>query len=914
MIGQTLGHYRVLEKLGEGGMGVVYRARDEHLNRDVAIKVLPEEFARDAERLARFRREAQLLASLNHPNIAAIYGLEEQDGLRYLVLEYVPGQTLAERIGTSVPAAGRTRGSAATALPVEEALEICKQIAEALEAAHEKGVIHRDLKPANVKVTPEGKVKVLDFGLAKALEPEGSAADLSKSPTISAVASRAGVILGTAAYMSPEQARARPVDKRTDIWAFGCVLYECLSGKQAFGGESITDAIAAIIKNEPEWSALPAETPAAVRVLLRRCLQKDPRERLRDAGDLRLEMADALVAPPTELPRPQPRNWWRWAALMAAAAIAVTGLAIWKLSPVPPTAPSLRQVTRSTLPLGPAENLALQLALSPDGRQLVYAAGRGSATQLFLRQMDQPAATAIPRTEGASGPFFSPDGQWLGFFSEGKLKKMALAGGTPVALCDAPQARGASWGPDHAIVFTPAPRGGLWRIPEAGGTPEKLTELDASQGEISHRRPQVVAGGRAVLYTVERAGRPHEESTVWIFWLGTKERRLLLEGGANARYVAVGSHFSPAQEANQGYLVYARPEGLLVVPVDGTKLRVTGPPFPVLDDIAVDWISGAAHFSFSADGSLVYVPSAIKTSELSLFWVDRSGAAKPVTEVQRDYFWPRLSPDGRRLAVTISEAGNEDVWLYEIARDAFTRLTFHSGRDFSPVWSPDSRRVAFSSNRSGVPNLYQKNADGSGGEERLTTSPNSQVPTSWSPDGKVLAFDESGPGTNGDILLLPLEGRPGTPRPFLQTPSTEFGAVFSPDGRRLAYLSSESGSPQAYVQELSGAGGKWQVSTEGTSFIAWANHGRELVYWTGSRMMAVEVSLRPSFAIGKPRPLFEGYLHYARMGNANLDVAPDGRRFLVVRPRKLPAPPTQFNLVLNWFEELKRAGSRAAGR
>jgi len=944
MIGQTLSHYRIAEKLGEGGMGVVYRARDEHLNRDVAIKVLPEEFAQDAERLARFRREAQLLASLNHPNIAAIYGLEEQDGLRYLVLEYVPGQTLAERIGTSAPAGGRTRGSAhtgaagpggphgrgapmcapsagqrrgpaATALPVDEALEICKQIAEALEAAHEKGIIHRDLKPANVKVTPEGKVKVLDFGLAKAMEAEGSAADLSKSPTISAVASRAGVILGTAAYMSPEQARGKAVDKRTDIWAFGCVLYECLSGKQAFGGESITDAMAAIIKNEPEWSALPAETPVAVRTLLRRCLQKDPRERLRDAGDALLELvgavprggtaptgpADEAVPPPAAVARPRALPWVV-AALLAVIAIALV-LALVHFREAPPE----QRVMKFTL-LPPDKTTFGAIAVSPDGRRVAFTTRDASRrTQLWVRALEALAAQPLAGTEGASYPFWSPDSRGIGFFAEGKLKKIEASGGPPQTLANAPNGRGGTWNRDGLIVFAPSTISPLVQVSAAGGEPKPTTELDASRQEVSHRWPQFLPDGRRFLHFIVSSQPEHQG--IYLGSLDSKEmdskKTPLVATDSSAAYAGPAS--------GPGYLLFVREGSLMAQRFDPGKLKLSGEAFPVAEPVGVD--AGLQHGRFSVSESGVLVYDSIGGGNRQLVWFHRSGKPLASVEPPGAYWIVDFSPNGRRVAASRNDpqTNNLDIWLFDLARGSSSRFTFHPAGEGAPVWSPDGSRIAFFSSRNGPWNLYQKAASGAGEEEFLLKTSANQYPTDWSRDGRFLLYTEEDPKTGADLWVLPMaeqkKNAERKPILVLRTEFAERNGRFSPDGKWVAYDSNESGRYEIYVRAFSpgqpGTGGKWPVSTGGGQDPRWRRDGKELFYLAPDRkLMAVEVKTGSGFEAGIPRPLFQTPVFTAAYAG-RYAVTADGQRFLINSEAE-GAAGEPATVILNWPATLKK--------
>jgi Tol biopolymer transport system component/predicted Ser/Thr protein kinase len=899
--GTKLGQYEVRELIGKGGMGEVYKGYDTQLKRDVALKVLPDEFARDADRLARFRREATLLASLNHSNIAAIYRLEESGGIHALVMEFVPGDTLADRIRRDGP------------FPLEESLDIAKQICDALEHAHEKPIIHRDLKPANVKLTPEGKVKVLDFGLAKAFAGDSTAGDSPKpffdsnSPTLSRLPegyrepdfspTLPGVILGTAAYMSPEQARGKTVDKRTDIWAFGCVLYELLTGKQTFTGDNVTDILASVVKSEPDWSLLSVETPAYVRGILRRCLQKDKTQRLRDAADVRIQIEEGRAASPTGA-GPSPKLWQRampWA--VGALLGLVAGIAVWSLKPAPiPVAQSPAHVA---INLPPGDRLVTAgyppVAFSPDGSRLAYVAIHNGVQQLFLRAMDSREAKPLPGSESAESPFFSPDSQWIGFFALGKLKKISIAGGAPQTLCDSGSNAGASWGTDDTIVFSPSNSSGLMRVSAAGGMPQVLTTLDHSQGELSHRLPQFLPGGKALLFTVY-SGAGWDEKHTATLRLDTGERRIVLRGGHTGRFVPTG------------YLVYGRAGTLLAAPFDPVRLEVTSSaPITIAEGVTESVTTAGAEYSFSAVGSLAYVPASPRQFERRLVWVDRNGAVEPLPAPQRNYGAPALSSDGQRVAVIIS-SGTTELWIYDLARGTLTRLTTEGGSQ-SPLWTPDGKRIAYRGTKSGFRNVFWKAADGSGAEERLTTGENNQFPDSWSPDGKWLAFRETSPTTGEDIWMLRIEGMPSRAsasegdrrqQPFLRTPFNESGSAFSPDSLWLAYQSDESGRNEVYIQPFSGPGPKWHISTDGGTEPVWARNGRELFYRNGNKMMAVDVTTSPAFSAGKPRLLFEG--QFAGGG----DVSPDGQRFLMIQAVEPEQPATQINVVLNWFEELKQ--------
>jgi eukaryotic-like serine/threonine-protein kinase len=882
--GTKLGTYEVTSHIGSGGMGEVYQAHDSKLGRNVAIKVLPEQFARDPERLARFQREAKMLAALNHPNIAAIYGLEESGSIHYLVMELVPGETLRERVAGGHP------------VPVEEALTIAKQIAEALEAAHgsEKGIIHRDLKPANVKVTPEGRVKVLDFGLAKAFATDTATEDPSNSPTLSMNPTMHGVIMGTAAYMSPEQARAKPVTKATDIWAFGCVLYELLTGKQAFHGEDVTDILAAVVRAEPDWNRLPEATPPAIRTLLRRCLRKDRRQRLQDATDVRIEIEEAIAAPSGigSTTSPALKGWRRSipmsiAASIAAVLVIAAGILVWVLKPAPPSASQIPAHLQIDLPPGDRLSTSnLNLAVSTDGTELAYVGIHGGVSQLYVRALDAPDAKAIPGTEDAFNPFFSPDGQWVGFFAQGKMKKVPVGGGAPLTICDSGAGTGASWGPDDTVIFSGgSSTAGLSRVPAAGGQPKILTTPDLSKGEYSHRYPQILPGGKTVLFT-SLNGFGWDESRIEALRLDTGERRVLIRGGHTGRLLP------------SGFLVYYRAGALLAVPFDLDRLEAkSNVPVTVTDGVLQNAGATGAAYAISTAGTLAYIRAAAgsRQFERRLVWVDRQGKTEPLAAPTRAYGSVVLSPDGQRVVANIT-SGTDELWVYDLARGALTQLASKQASSINPVWTPDGRRVAYRSNKAGIWNLYWRPADGSGAEERLITSDHSDTPDSWSPDGRVLAFQEANPTAGIDVWMLSLEGD-HKPQLFLRTPFNELAAQFSPDGHWLAYESDESGGYQVYVQPYPGPGGKWQVSTDGGSKPRWNPKGRELFYSDGDKTMVVDVTTSPTFSATKPRLLYQGPIGVP---------SPDGQRFLAVQAVEPGLLPTQINVLLNWSEELKR--------
>ena len=895
--GTRRGPYEILAPLGAGGMGEVYRARDTRLQRDVAIKALPAEFASDAERLARFQREARLLASLNHPNIAAIYGLEEADGARYLVLEIVEGESLAQKL-------------AAGPLPVEEALAVCAQIAAGVSAAHDAGVIHRDLKPGNVMVRHDGSVKVLDFGLAKGAEaPAGSgSSDLSASPTVS-LGTQTGVILGTAAYMSPEQARGRPLDKRTDIWSFGCILYECLTGRQVFRDETVSDTLASIMRSEPDWSALPAETPAKIRDLVKRCLQKDPqpapaRHRRRASGDRggsRRAGGEGAFRPATaggrsreengaDLDRPRhsrrgPGRGNPLARLDAGCAPRVSG------------GHPFRDRAAGGHPAAGGLSAAVHGLLARRTKARLPRL-KGRVNQLYLRDLGRADAIPIPGTEGAFDPFFSPDGEWLGFFVGNELKKVALSGGAPTALSDAPPVSiGGTWAPDGSIIFAPRPNGGLARLPAGAKAFKELTKLDASRGEHAHIWPQLLPDGENVLLVV-RTGRDFDDipaSNVAVHSLKTGQHRVLVEGSAWARYV------------EPGYLLFTKGTTVFAAPCDPRKWALTGPSAPLIQDVLTSTFDGAPYLAASDNGLLAWAGGgAVPVPSDTLLWVDRSGREEALPLSDRIFFAPRLSPDGKRLAVASRPAdrpGNS-VAIYDIARGVLSTLTPEPGRHFAPVWSPDGLRIAFSAFEAGDPVLAWRAADGSGPAELLTPGRNPEFPSSFSPDGRALLYTAGTSGSleNMDLWLLSLEGK-REHRAWLAGPARELAAFFSPDGRSVAYVSNETGRNEVYAQPYPGPGPKIKVSTDGGAEPAWAPAGREIFYRTADSLMAAPVETQPKLSVGTARALLPD--HYDRWGREdgcrNYDVSADGSRFLFIKSQDLKQEPvTRLNLMTNW--------------
>ena len=893
--GTRLGVYEIVAQIGEGGMGQVYRATDTALGRQVAIKILPEAFASDPERLARFEREAKTLASLNHPHIAAIYAIEKSTVLHALIMELVEGDDLSQRIA---------RG----AVPIDEALPIAKQIAEALEAAHEQGIIHRDLKPANIKVRPDGTVKVLDFGLAKAMEPaSASSVHMTNSPTLSIAATQAGVILGTAAYMSPEQAKGRTVDKRSDVWAFGAVLYEMLTGTRAFEGDDVSDTLARILMKEPDWTALPARLPAAVVTVMRRCLQKDRKQRVRDIGDvsLALEGAFETAAPQTTAPAALPQR--RRVALVGAATLlagaVVAGTVVWFATrPVPPRVSRLLIASPGTAALTINGN-DRDLAITPDGSRLVYVGNRG--TQLFVRALDALNPVAV-FTGAPRGPFVSPDGQWIGFVDgNNTLKKVAVTGGPVVTLATLYGApRGATWGPEDTIIFaTNNLPTGLQRVAAAGGPTTVLTRPDRAQGEAGHLWPEMLPDGRAVLFTITAVTQGLDAAQVAVLDLQTGTRKILVRGGSQAHY------------ASSGHLVYAASGTLRAVTFDLATLETHGTPVPVIADVATT-PNGGVDAVVAGDGTLAYVSGGGVTganAARTLVWVDRQGRETPIPTPSRTYVYPRLSPDATRVGVAVYASDRDaDIWVWDLGRTTLTRATFDPGSDLYPVWTPDGRRLIFSSERTGTRDLFWQAADGTGAVERLIESPNQRSATAVSPDGRRLIFTETAPKTGDDVMQVELDGTHRV-TPLVQSPFTERNGVISPDGRWLAYEANDSGRFEISVRPFPEvSSGHWQVSTGGGTRPLWARSGQELFYAspTGA-LMRVGVERASSWAATPPTLLVkEGYLTIPGGASGRMyDIAPDGQRFLMVKEgggSDQTAAPPQLIVVQHWQEELKR--------
>ena len=893
--GDKLGAYEILGPLGKGGMGEVYRAKDTKLDREVAIKVLPAELAQDSQRLARFEREAKVLAALNHPNIAQVYGIEDSNSGRALVMELVPGHPL--------------KGP----LPLASALHYARQIAEALEAAHEKGIVHRDLKPANILITPSDVVKVLDFGLAFVESNDQKGTDPNNSPTLTTSPSRSGMIMGTAAYMSPEQARGKQVDKRADVWAYGAVLYEMLTGKALYQGETVSDILVEVLGKEPDLSALPAHT----RYVVERCLRKDPRKRWQAIGDVRIALEEGVPTsgstPPVEETK---RTMMPWAIAGALLLVAVgTSFTAWRATR-PAAVESNLPLMRLEADLGPdalagTAYAAAFATISPDGTRLLYPV-RGPAGKQMLasRLMDKAGGSVIAGTENGSDPFFSPDGQWIGFFADGKLKKIAANGGAPVVLANSSNSRGASWGEDGTIVAALTNTSGLFRIPASGGTPQPLTQLRT--GEATHRWPQMLPAGQAVLFTVSGNVSNYENATVEIVTLKTGERRTLQSGAYFGR-------FAPSSVSG-GHLLYIHEGVLFAVPlIELGGLKTQGDPVPVLQDVASLSTSGAGQFDISRTGVLVFRSGKAGPETWLLEALNATGGKKiqPQLSQAAAYFTPRFSPDGRRLAVGIEGKGL-DIYAYDIQKDALSRLTFSGALSLDPVWTPDGNHIAFQSADAGKFLLSWVRSDGVGGVQRLLEGKKTIRVNSISPDGRRVAYEQNNEETNRDIFTMLLDltdpdhPKPVKTEPFSQTVANEVHPAFSPDGRWMAFASDETGSYEVYVRPFpeTSRGGKWQISSGGGRVPVWSHDGKNLFFENpDDRIMVAGYAVNgESFAAGKPR-LWSNQQLTQPTDDWNFDVSPDGTTIeaLVLRPAaEENKSALQVTFLLNFFDELRR--------
>ncbi len=904
--GAKLGPYEVLAPLGAGGMGEVYRAKDTRLDRTVAIKVLPQHLSSNPASQQRFEREARAVSSLNHPHICTLHDVGHQDGVDYIVMELVEGETLLDRLKKSP-------------LPLDQTLRYGIEIADALDKAHRHGVIHRDLKPGNVMLTKAGS-KLMDFGLAKQ-GPEGNGGGgVSAIPTQEEPLTQAGSLLGTYQYMSPEQFEGEDADARADIWALGCVLYEMATGRRAFEGTSRASLIGSILKDEPPPIAkLQPMAPPAFDRLVKLCLAKDPDERWQNAHDVVAELRWVLeggsgaATPEAARRRRRERLAWISAAVVGALALVGWAMALWvplrrSAAPAPPL--------RLSVGLGADVSLAAEVStgagsaaiLSPDGGLLAFVARKkeGGRPQLFLRRLDRLHAAPLPGTDGARSPFFSPDGQWIAFFAEGKLKRVAVSGGAAVALADAPNDRGGTWSEDGTILFVPisGPGVSLSRVPAGGGPTEVLTRPDLAAGEVTHRWPQALPGGKAVLFTANHTLGTYDDASIVVQTLPSGPRKVVATGGYHGRYLS------------SGHLVYMHEGTLFAVPFDLARLEALGAAVPVIEELVGAPRTAAAQFAVSSRGSLVYLPGRGFEGKLTVHWLDRSGKLTPLLAVPGQYSNLQFSPDGTKLAMEVYESNRVDIWVYEWGQDTMSRLTFDVIDSSNPVWAPDGRNLAFgSSGGTQLGHIYWQRADGTGTPQTLTESKNVQTAASWHPSGRYIAFEDLSAQTGYDVMILPVERdaasglKPGQPTPFLKSPSHEWQAAFSPDGRWLAYSSNESGNVEVYVRPFPGPGGKWQISTGGGFWPTWSPNGREVFFETPDQTLMV-VSYREqggSFLADRPRLWCETRIP-TQQGLRGFDLHPDGRRLAVFQDVAEPGDAKRDQVVLfqNFFDELRR--------
>ncbi|MEX0879184.1 MAG: protein kinase [Thermoanaerobaculia bacterium] len=883
--GEQIGPYRILGPLGQGGMGEVYRARDPRLERDVALKVIREEGAGSADSLSRFQRETRAVAALHHPGILAIYDTGLHGGAPYAVMELLAGETLAERLQ-------------AGALPARAASEIAARVADALADAHAHGVIHRDVKPSNIFLTEDGQTKVLDFGIARVIPPggEGVTSDFTAGQT-------AGGLVGTAGYVSPEQVRGRPADARSDVFSLGGVLYEAITGRKAFSGATAAEALSAVLSQDPADYPETGRVPAELRRITLRCLEKDPANRYQSARDLALDLraweTGALAGAAAAPLRPS-RRLLRWvvgalaATLLVAAGLLVGSRAGRRFAPAAP-------VTRVELALDPplagASAERPLFAISRDGTRLAYVAFVESRTRLALRELDGLETRILSGTEDATGPFFSPDGRWVGFFAGGALKKISLLGGSPARVGGGvpPVTRGASWGPDETIVFSPANTTGLVRRSTSTGGEKRVAWPDYDRGETAFWWPEILPEANAVLFVVNRGDETFETASISALRLDGGQKKILVRGGT-------GPHYAPT-----GHLLYVRGGTILAAPFDATRLEVTGPAVPLLSGVRTEG-TGAAQLALSANGTLVYLPGpSPNQAPYRLVRVERSGRAKPFAFAAGGYYGPRFSPNGKRLAFA-KGAANQDVWVADLERGTVTRLTPEASEEFDPVWSPDGRRIAYSSERRALePQILIRAGDGGGDEELLLKRETATCPQAWSADGKVLVFSEIAPETRWDIGSVEV-GRGAEARSFLATPYDEAQPDFSPDGHWIAYTSNDSGRFEIYARPFPGPGGRVQISTEGGMEPVWSRDGNELFYRDGDRMMSVPARLGGELRVGQPTVLFEkpGLFALPFLEFRQYDVAPDGKSFVMIQLPDAQAPASVPILVTNWFSELER--------
>ncbi len=901
-----IGPYTIERELGRGGMGVVYLGRDTKLDRPVAIKALPEHLAEDPERMARFEREAKLLASLSHPNIAGVYGLEEHEGARYLVMEFVEGESLAQIL---------ERGAIAT----EEAIRIGAQVASGVESAHEAGVIHRDLKPGNIVVTPRGEAKVLDFGLAKEVEGRSSSLDLSHSPTATfptarSPATAAGQIMGTAAYVSPEQARGKQLDRRTDIWSFGCVLYEMLTGVGPFAGETATDSFGAILHKEPDWSTLPDDTPPTIHLLLKRTLAKDPSRRLRDIGDARVELDEALRDPSaTSLnlagaalnaggARAASPAGWIAAALLLIVTLAMGALML-RDSPEAPEEP-----VRLRADLG-IDGLLQQavgapFTISPDGSAVVFlgAQREGEQRLLYIRRLGAFEANPLAGTAGATQPVFSPDGEWVCFFADGALRKIAISGGAPITLASiGTSPRGASWGDGGLIAFTPDTTAGLWAVSENGGEPRQLTTPSDEAEERSHRWPHFLPGSQALLFVSQTRGEDFNRGTIEALSLDSAERTVLHTGGSNPKYTP------------SGHLLFGSAGTVYACRFDAESLTTLGAPVPMVEGVLTAPPNGGVSYNVSDTGRLLYVEGTGAGGAFStLTWLDREGNRTNLTS--DDLLAPvaALSPDQERVAMQVySDSTEFDLWVFELERRVLSRLTFAEGPEMNAVWSPDGQMIAYAAqNSGGTPNIFTLPADGSGEPIQITSGDDVDFPISWSPDGRTLAFHRLGTGREtfaAWTVEVGPDGAAAEPQVLLETQFETRFPIISPDGTQFAYSSNETGRPEVYLRSFPTGGGRAQVSIDGGSYPVWSDDGAALYYWWAGSIYSCEIGEREDgrLRIGRPQQVVEHRLS-DDFFYPQFNLTADNERFLVMsRAARNDEDTIVVKMILNWFTDLE---------
>ena len=916
--GTRLGPYEIIAPLGKGGMGEVYRARDSRIGRDVALKILPELFAFDPERLARFEREAKALGGLNHPNIAAIYAVEgdaspaaRKEGRSLaLVMEFVDGEDLSLRIA---------RGP----IPWAEVLPIARQIADALSAAHDAGIVHRDLKPANIKVRDDGVVKVLDFGLAKAIDPSGSGSgEPVNSPTLTARATQLGMILGTAAYMAPEQAKAKAVDKRADIWAFGVVLYEMLTGRRAFEGDDVSDVLASVLKSDPDWTKLPEDVPPAMRRFLARCLEKDPRRRLRDIGEGMLQLDDsvaiaagsgamarpagtspaALAASSPPIPaRPLWRRWLPVGVGALLATLATLGVVEMMRPPAVAPPPAVRFII-PTVPGAPfnATPATRDLAVTPDGRAVVYTviAQGASGPSLQLRRFDQFDALALRGADAAVGPFVSPDSRSVAFVeatNSTRIKRVPVDGGTATQLAQLPvQVAGGTWTSGGLIVLG-TNGSGLYKVSESGGEAVELTKLDEATGERSHRWPAWVPGTNIVLFTLG-VGASNAAGRIAAVDLSTGQITRLPITGLSPRYVSTG------------HLVYTTADGVLRgVPFDINRLGTRGEPAPLIEGVNVK-SSGAANFDVTMEGRLVYTTGSGTQADRTIVWVDRAARETPAKAPPRAYFYARISPDGDKISLDVRDQ-EADIWIWD-SRGALRRLTQNTGSDQYGLWTPDGQRLVFQSDYQQKVGIYVTRADAIGAPTLLVER-GAAFPNAITPDGKSLVFRASTAKTKNDLFIMPLDGPNATPTSLIATEHDELNAAISADGKWIAYESDVTGRTEVYVRPFPDVNaGQDLISIDGGQEPVFSPTGRELFFvGAGSRLMSVTYSLRangtPNFTA--PVPVFSAADYFFGGVGRNYDVSSDGKRFVMVKnPAVRSAAVEPLRAVLNWFEDLQR--------